>query len=192
MRCTFKWRYDFGFRGNGNAWIVSRGNDVDTRIGFYSEDFNHHAPSYSRVESCSSDINVNDIHFNGGISGTILNLFKKKVKEMIEDEVTDMVCEEMSGMGSDTLSQSLSEISELFEPYLIDGPTQRDPLDAQNSLVVPEGTGKLIDFQNLGNSTPAMLMSWALDEANARFSIHREDESTGETDLGINIMVRSV
>ena len=117
MTCTFNWRYDFGFRGNGNAYIVSRGNDVNTRIGFYSEDFNHHAPSSSQVEHCSSDINVNDIHFNGGISGTycsiakeshsnesrllehqrsntgtILNLFKSKVKDMIEDEVTDMVC----------------------------------------------------------------------------------------------------
>ena len=95
-------------------------------------------------------------------------------------------------MGSETLSQSLAEISELFEPYLIDGPSQRDPLDAQNNLVVPEGTGKLIDFQNLGNSTPAMLMSWALEEANTMFSIHREDETTGETDLGINIMVRDM
>ena len=111
---------------------------------------------------------------------------------MIEDEVTDMVCAEMSGMGPETLSQSLAEISELFEPYLIDGPSQRDPLDAQNNLVVPEGTGKLIDFQNLGNSTPAMLMSWALEEANTMFSIHREDETTGETDLGINIMVRDM
>jgi len=139
LRCTFKWRYDFGFTGSGSAYIVSTGNDVDTRIGFYSEDFNNHAPHSSRIEACSSQINVNDIHFQGGISGTILNLFKSSVKGMIEDEVTDMVCEEMSGMGSDTLSQSLSQISELFEPYLV-GVTQNDPLDAQNNLVVPEGT----------------------------------------------------
>jgi len=38
-----------------------------------------------------------------------------------------------------------------------------------------------------------MLMSWAMEEANTRFSIHREDENNpGQTDLGINIVVRDM
>eukprot|EP00940_MAST-03C_sp_MAST-3C-sp2_P000291 g291.t1 len=191
MHCTLDWRYDFGLiKGNGKAWVWTSNNRLSSTARFTSEDYATHGPTKSTIESCDVGVDVTNMHFQGGISGAILNLFKNNVMETTEEEIEAMACDEMSSMGSESLTSALEGVDEMFSQYLGPSVAPEDPLEAQSQLVVPDGTGKLVDFTNLEGSPIGDLITTALTEMNERFSTHKPDPETGASTLGINIIVR--
>ena len=44
------------------------------------------------LPACTSNVHVSNLHFSGGLSGDILNLFKSLIKKTIEKEVNGKVC----------------------------------------------------------------------------------------------------
>ena len=94
VECEFEWWYEYngGFwlgwiegDGTGQAYIGK--SSFSTKIAFQSEDFNKHPPSSSLVLSCTPSIEINDLDFQGGISGSVANTFEGSVRGIIEQEV---------------------------------------------------------------------------------------------------------
>ena len=56
------------------------------------------------LPSCTSDVVVSNLHFHGGLSGDILNLFKSIIKKTIQKEVNGQVCSAIKKGIVDTLN----------------------------------------------------------------------------------------
>eukprot|EP00940_MAST-03C_sp_MAST-3C-sp2_P000408 g408.t1 len=182
--CSANWRYDFGFTGSGSVTAALDDNDVSAVIRFESQNFDSHAPDKSSVKSCSANLDITSINFNGGISGTILNLFKSSVMSLIEDEVSTLLCAELGTLGSETVSTALGDVSALIDPYL-QPRDPSDPLAAERALDLPTGTN-LLNFQDPQSELGALAKE-AFDYAAS--SLSKVDTSTGE--LAINGFMRS-
>jgi hypothetical protein len=76
--------------GDGNVDIsVGDGSSFSGTIGVSN---NTGVFTSLSLPACSSNVKVSNLHFSGGISGDILNLFKSIIKKSIEKAVNGQVC----------------------------------------------------------------------------------------------------
>jgi hypothetical protein len=104
ITCNFRWQYEWSVlsliqgRGSGKAIIDKSSGAVLTL------DIGHGSPPRDvRVESCVADVQIGDLVLDGdrlGAVASIINLFKRLVMGLIEDEVNRAVCNQVNELGT--------------------------------------------------------------------------------------------
>ena len=142
-----------------------------------------------------SDVQIGDLEFDGdglGFIASILNTFERLLRDRIEGELNDTVCEELRGLGGDgALGDVLVNISDRMEGYLDPlSENMLNPLFLESSMVdddVPRdenGTSLYLNFLELEEYAGDWINS-ALDKLD---SFLGGSGSHGE--LGINSFLR--
>ena len=166
------------YANDGDSTIVSE-------IIFTSPNFNEHPPNDSYVKECEANIDVNDMDFQGGLSGAILNTFEGAFRSYVEDEIKKTVCEELDGLGVEFIRETLLNTEARLDQWI--DHELGDPLAAENDLSVPDEV-HLLDFLD-SNSTIGTIFGDFLDMANENLG-GSTVTGDGTSDLGINIAMR--
>lgn len=193
MNCFSEYDYDYGFlNGNGRIEAYSKGNYAQTSLAFTSTNFDTAPPTGADVAFCTSNLNIYNMEFRGGIVNWLLDTFQSLVRGVIESRVEAVICKEFSSLGTTFVEDAMAYVQQKISKFLQPLPSERtDPLYAENMLTVPDGIN-LLNYKDLDNT----IGSWVSDlfgEADKMFGDPVEDPNsptgTGR-DLGINKFLR--
>lgn len=193
LECSFNWWYKYGVisgDGTGQVYMKDGQSYLSSTVALKSIDFSSHPPNSSSVISCSTNIEITDMDFQGGVSGTVANTFEKSIRNTVEKEVEEVACEELGGLGTDFIKDTLAYVSDTLEPYISHEPS--DPLYKENEVHsnLPAGV-QLLNLAHVSASIGDVFQD-VLDEANTQLGGAAEDVGgpNGDTDLGINVALR--
>eukprot|EP00578_Thalassiosira_sp_NH16_P025700 CAMPEP_0181083610 /NCGR_PEP_ID=MMETSP1071-20121207/4250_1 /TAXON_ID=35127 /ORGANISM="Thalassiosira sp., Strain NH16" /LENGTH=1518 /DNA_ID=CAMNT_0023165281 /DNA_START=348 /DNA_END=4905 /DNA_ORIENTATION=- len=160
-------------------------------LRFESEDYDTRPPDDVSIPHCGPDIQIADMDFDGdglGIIGGIMNLFEGLLRDTVEGELGDTVCDELRGMGDSAFDDLLVRLGEEIGAYL--EPLEGSLTDVENNMAVTpmiEDTVPMyLNFQELDVYAGEWINS-ALDQAND-FFLGPSESAVGE--LGINTFLR--
>ena len=214
--CTIDYRYDWGwFGGNGRASAGGSRQSLTTSVELPRPP----ARADAKVLSCSSNVDLTQLSFSGGILSKIADLFKSLFRGKLEDVLEDVLCDELGTLGSDLLTSLTSGMHEAIFEYVppAKGGTYSPPLRSADPLkrereMDAAYQSSLISWSDLlrpdaaqhPNNTvghpdadPIALMGLvpqAFAAADAYLSERRRDKSSTTEpkteDLGINCLLR--
>ena len=184
--------------GNGKVTASGSGNHLTTDAHFVSEKgYDSHAPTSSNIASCAATINLDHIHFEGGISGTIANWFKGSIMGVIEDQVKTLACDELQGLGTNLLSDVLVNVSRAIEPYA--GPiVHPDPLSDEKRMLAKIQSMSAADEMAAMDKLVLLdntLMTWARTQMNnavASWVNTTMPDGSVREELNGNVLIRQV
>ena len=107
LSCSAHWNYKLKVwphvpEGSGTVDIsIGGGSSFTSTIGISN---NTGVFTSLSLSSCTSDVVVSNLHFHGGLSGDILNLFKSIIKKTVQKEVNGQVCSAIKKGIVDTLN----------------------------------------------------------------------------------------
>jgi hypothetical protein len=104
MECSANYDYKLDLwpyvpRGDGSLTLVAGGgSNVEARVDVHGLGFGLTATLDLVPGSCSGKVDVleQEVHFSGGLSGSILNKFKKEVASVVEQLASDKICGALS------------------------------------------------------------------------------------------------
>ena len=98
IKCTANWEYRTDWwphiKGHGDVEVTVSGSSAALSVAAGSKDGH---PTVT-AEHCASDIDISYLHFHGGLSGWILNLFHKLISRHIEDSIDSALCKEVTNL----------------------------------------------------------------------------------------------
>jgi len=193
LECDFDWWYKYGMvsdDGTGQVYMNDGKSYLSSTVALKSIDFSSHPPNSSSIINCETNIEITDMDFQGGISGTIANTFEKSIRNTVEKEVEEVACDELGGLGTDFIQDMLVYLSDTLEPYISHVPS--DPLYKENE--VHNNLPASVHLLNLADVSASIgdVFQDILDEANAQLGGSTDDVGgpNGDTDLGINVALR--
>ena len=136
-------------------------SSIGISVDFISDDSTASPyPSGVEISKCETNLQIDQMKFNGGLAGGIANLVQSSVQESIENELAKLVCNEISKLDDDngTFDDMLGMIEERIDSMMLvqqgeDATSQSvDPLHAEMSAVVPtdaDGHSQWMDFHEL-------------------------------------------
>lgn len=106
MECSANYEYKLDFwpyvpRGDGSVILTAGGgSNVAGRVDVHGLGFGLTAPATLELVpgTCTGQVDVleQEVHFSGGLSGSILNKFKKEVASVVEKLASNKVCGALS------------------------------------------------------------------------------------------------
>ena len=198
LTCSFYWKYsyDAGFLGDidseGGGEILAENNNLGTILSFTSPNFDSLGPVKGDIDACAAAINVVDMNFEGSVSAAIANVFEFAVRNTVEREIQEVLCDELSALG-DILSTLLLDVKLRIDPFLPEG---NPYADASKSIAIMLSAGEdlleaarndgvdLFDFTSTDGMVSAGINA-ALDEGNKLLGMRENG------DLNINEFLRS-
>ena len=191
LNCDMDYHYKYGvLHGTGKATITTTDNSASTTIQFQSEDFSQYPPNGSGVSSCSANIQITHLDFQGDFLSDLLQVFQRFIYGTIDREVEKVACDELSSLGTSFVEETINIAQEKIQPYLIPmGTNVTDPLYPEQNLRFPSGL-TLLNFLN--KTSP--IGSWfnlALQEISSLLGTMQPDPGGPlANDLGINVFLR--
>jgi 3-deoxy-D-manno-octulosonate 8-phosphate phosphatase KdsC-like HAD superfamily phosphatase len=190
----YRYRYILGTNGGGRADIYTRDNSVSSQIVLRSPDLARFAPDEFILENCATTVNVFDLDFNGGgvvnIVGNILNALDKVLRNVVEREISDFLCQALQDVDDD-VAALLGRLTTLLGPYLGDSPDGNGnnsvavgALQAERDLVVPSDV-TLLNFQE-----PSTQFANVIDLLVEQVGGYFGNTNTGAGTLNINALLR--
>ena len=194
ITCSFRWSYKwtiFNGSGSGKA-LLDSSSWASINLDFLSQDYNSYPPTDVNIDQCMADVQIGDLEFDGdglGFIASILNTFERLLRDRIEGELNDTVCEELRGLGDGALEDILIKISDRIDGYIKPlSEDMLDPLFLESSMVdVPRdenGTSLYLNFLELEEYAGDWINS-ALEKLDSFLGASGSD---GE--LGINSFLR--
>jgi hypothetical protein len=193
LKCDIDYRYKYGLlHGSGVAQVFTDNNSASTTLRFTSDDYATRPPSTSSMQECTTTINIVSMDFHNDLTSDIVEWFEKWLRQLIEPQIETVACSELASLGTTFVEDMLKIADKALEGYEneILGEDLTDPLYLERSTTLPDD---LVAF-NLQNETSFFgnLFNQALtaiDELLGR--VVPDPDGPNETDLGINIMLRS-
>lgn len=136
MACFLDWQYTFIFSRQGSAELYSYDNSA-----FLAVDFRRRimleppdtSPSALTVRQCVPAVNVNDLNFDGDIAAIIFDTVERLMRNKIESEAEERICEELDLISKTGVGGTLKRVDETLEYYYN---VDMDPLKSEKDLVV--------------------------------------------------------
>jgi hypothetical protein len=184
-------RYDYSgwlLNGRGDVEVTSRGNDVSVEGLAQSSNFDRVPPTGIEISTCNPTVNINDIDFNGGILGVILNTVERLLRDIMERLIRNQLCSELE-QGILSAEGFLDFAKETLDEYNDDADSSSlDPIEVENSLQVPSSVN-LLNLQDQ-ESQFGQWVDEALDHVVSYLRTVVSDRNTGETNLKANLLIR--
>lgn len=99
--CTMDYRWTYGiFRGEGTAEFQLDGTSATTKWQSNSEDFAQQAPMEVIMLSCDAAVAVAELKLTASTVEQVLGPLRGMLKESMEAQVSDLICEEMGTAGA--------------------------------------------------------------------------------------------
>jgi hypothetical protein len=191
--CDIDYRYKYGLlSGDGVAQIFTDNNSAATTLRFTSDDYASLPPSTNSVEQCTTNINIVDIMFHGDAASDIVELFEKSIRDLVAREIEAVACSELGSLGTSFVQDMLQIADKTLQGYqsLNMEPELLDPLYLEQTADLPEDLAPL-NLQDM-DSIAGGLFNQALQAVDGLFgNVVPDPEGPTDTDLGINIMLRS-
>ena len=104
VTCNFRWNYEWSvlsiFNGSGSGKaVLDRSSGAMINLDIAS---GRPPPRDVSVHDCHADVQIDDLILDGdglGAIASVMNLFKKLLMGVIEEEVNDAVCSEINELG---------------------------------------------------------------------------------------------
>ena len=131
LTCTLNYSYDYGIlNGDGSVKVQTDNNGATTTLMFDALSVE------AQVLQCAADIQISDMDFEGGFVSTIMDVFERLLRGVIERAVGDVACQELGSIGTTLVVGLMEKLhSRMIQPYLeIEIPS---PLDLEESLTLP-------------------------------------------------------
>lgn len=196
MLCDIDYQYTYGFlSGGGIARVTTDNNSASTTLKFQSENFDTFPPNSASVTECTANIEITNIEFFEDLASNIVELFERLIRDLIEEQVEGIACEELGSLGgtfvndllklAETTLLGTEEDQELIEQA-------KNPLFIEQTTVLPDGVVPLNFLDK--NSSIVMMFDRALAELNNYLGVMVDDPEgpkEDKRDLGINVLMRS-
>lgn len=186
MNCFLDYKYSFIFTRYGSADLYSYDNRASLSVLLespnYSSDIFH--PTESSVEQCFPQVNIADMDFHGGISALVLDTIERLLRDKVEQEANNRICQELESLSQTVVTDMLQGVDETLDEYI--SSSTPDLLKAENELVVPDNV-TIVDFSD--KRSWKKWLDQMLVDAVAFLTKEVEDERYG-TDLNINALIR--
>ena len=193
LNCELDYSYKYGLlRGDGWLKLTTENNWAFTRLNFESEDFDSLPPSSSSVKSCLTDIEIENMDFEGDLVSEIIEIFQRLVRGTVERAIGNVACDELGSIGTTFFEGMIELADEKLEPYLAElGDDLTDPLYMERTVDLPQNL-KALDLQDNEDNAVGKLFQQVLQGADAFLGTFISDSSSSsnERDLAINIFLR--
>ncbi|KAL9181701.1 hypothetical protein ACHAXT_012044 [Thalassiosira profunda] len=197
--CDFNWEAGwlfFGGSGIGTA-TSDPSSSISTSIDFVSEDFATAPPTEANIGECNSNLQIAEITVDDdgiGILSTIINTFEGLVRDTIEGELDQLICDQITGLGEEgaAFDDLLTTLADKIEEFSGDAVESSDPLSAERNAVVPtdeNGEPLWVNFVEL-EAWVEDLLDTNFDELMESVLGSSTTTSEGEEELGINSFMR--
>lgn len=186
MICYLDYKYSFIFTRYGKADLYSYDNRASVSMVFEAPNYNDGTfhPTKSSVEQCFPEVNVANMDFRGDIAAIVLNTIEGLLRDQVEKEAEQHICEELQSLSKTLVTDMLLGVDRTLAGYISAPPP--DPLRSENSLVVPENV-TIVDFQD--KSSWKKWLDQMLVDAVAFLTKPVEDDVLG-SDMNVNVLVR--
>lgn len=194
LNCEMDYNYKYGVL-SGDGWVQIRtdGNSASTTVLFTSMNFDQAFPVESSVEQCYSDVKIERMDFEGDLVSEIVEIFQGLIHNVVENAIGDVVCSELSQIGTKLVGNMVHFADTKLKPYLGDlGESYTNPLFPERTLNLPS------DFPSLNLQDPNVSVSKAFNEilhfavTSLGSSASGPDGISGGGDLAINEIMRSL
>lgn len=188
MVCFLNYKYTFLFTRYGTADLYSYDNRASVEMVFESPNYNGGTfnPTQSSVTQCFPQVNIANLNFHGDISAVVLNTVERLLRDKVEQEANDRICQELRALSQTLVTDTLKGVDRTLKEYISAPPV--DPLRAENELVVPDNV-TIVDFQDKNDGTWKQWLDQMLVDAVAFLTKPVEDEVFGD-DMNINKLIR--
>ncbi|KAL7538989.1 hypothetical protein ACHAXR_008950 [Thalassiosira sp. AJA248-18] len=204
ISCTFDWEYSWMFfsgSGSGTAISDQPTSSISMGVDFISQDYATHPPQDVSIENCDANLQIADIQVEDdgiGLMAGIVNIFEGLVRDTIEEELGDVVCDEINKLAEEggALDDMLVMVSDSIDTFLGGGggdsldDVDTDPLSAEKNAEIPtdeDGKSLWVNFQELQDYTRELL---DLELNQLMESILGSSSGGDEDELGINVFLR--
>ena len=184
LTCSANWAASvLGIKSSGALTADSKGSTLKSALTFISSDLRRFPPSSSKSDECKANVVISDIHFTGGVTAKIINLFKSTVEGEIAKAVNPLLCTEISSIAGGELQNILGNLTKDLDPYLTpDALRPLDPLKPERDLERDIPAKELDSLSNLQRNPLLVLLRRA-----AVSLLGRQSDGT----FGINKIVRN-
>eukprot|EP00594_Rhizosolenia_setigera_P009444 CAMPEP_0178967868 /NCGR_PEP_ID=MMETSP0789-20121207/17875_1 /TAXON_ID=3005 /ORGANISM="Rhizosolenia setigera, Strain CCMP 1694" /LENGTH=135 /DNA_ID=CAMNT_0020653609 /DNA_START=299 /DNA_END=706 /DNA_ORIENTATION=- len=110
--CRFRWSYDYGVKGNGRGTIETSSNNLKTTIVAVSYNFYKYPANITSQDDCEAKVNVENMNFNGGLSGLVANTLEGFFRDDVSESVRKALCDELSKVGKDQVQDFIVNLSD--------------------------------------------------------------------------------
>merc|ERR1712176_1007290 len=133
IQCDFDWNYNaWLFDGSGTLGFDLSNSNSSTTLSFLSDNFTSQPPNAVSISQCNLGVNLADINIEGGLVGGLLQiLLEGNTKDVAEDLLNSIGCDQLSPLGSQFMSNILEYVDTLFQSYLEPASTALE--NAQNA-----------------------------------------------------------
>ena len=203
IACTFQWEATvnlFGLSstsssGDGKA-LSDPTSSISIEIDFASQDFSTQPPQNVSI-SCDTNLQIDNLEVEddgSGIIGGIINILEDVFRDTIEEELGELVCEEIQGLGEEgeALDDLMTMLSEGIDSYL--EKVEVDPLSAEKNAQVPtdeDGNLLWVNFLELQMFTQELLNLELNELVEPILGSSSSSSTSGEEELGINDFFRT-
>eukprot|EP00948_MAST-09A_sp_MAST-9A-sp1_P001989 g1989.t1 len=188
VMCNMDYSWDWWiFGGGGQASGGGPNNHMSTSLTFQSTNLDLNLPHATNVGNCAATINIDTLNLSGGITSSILSLFKSSLKSYISGKLREVVCDELGSLGSTTLTDLLASLTTRAEPYL-GALVVVDPLAPEKALQVPDDV-KLVRWDQ---GDIMQLINMGIEDGLGKVSNSTNADGTISSDLGVNFAVKAL
>ncbi|KAL6068024.1 LBP/BPI/CETP family, carboxy-terminal domain protein [Balamuthia mandrillaris] len=146
ISCVAKWSAKvIGIDNTGTVSVTIGDSKVGGSISF-TKDSDGLAGSAS-LSGCTTNLNIKDIHFSGGLAAKLLELFHDLIARVVSSQLNQVICTEIGSLVSTNLTAVLQSLDAQIRPYLKPVPPSPPPPVPADSLVLTgDSVIELIDY----------------------------------------------
>ncbi len=143
--CSAEYTYKYGwFGGSGRVSAGGTEQSIDTTITL-NED------GTASINSCSSNVDLSQLSFSGGIVSKIADTFKGMFRSKLESTLGTTICDELGPLGSTFITSLAKTVRNETHPYV--------PV-ANGGSYVDVSEGPMLKENTLAKEVKAALISW--------------------------------
>lgn len=193
LTCQMDYVYKYGLlQGDGSLLLETDNNSAFSKLDFQSSTFSTLPPSDTYVEQCAADVEISRMDFEGDFVSSILEVFQRLVRGVVERAIGDVACQELSSIGTTLVTSIVNLANTKLEPYLV--PVQddmyNDPLGAEEQSLNQGPTDvSILPFLDSENPVSKLFVQ-ALSALDLFLGAPMQDDNIEGNDLVINTMIR--
>lgn len=179
---NYSYRFPPFFRGSGRVGASTRNNQFATQWTV-----THHRPTTTTsvtVNLCQAQIDIYNLDFRGGLVARIVDLASKPVSDILQREIQEALCEQLSSNGGAALEALLDSFLMRVDPA---PPVLQEPALVERQ-VLSSSSSSSVQQSSLFDFSEHEWLKRGLEQVQLFLG---SSSGSSERDLGINVLLRN-